>query len=192
MNITSLPITPAIISTASLSTDKAGDEPAGEETALKVGMVEPGQRAENLAAGDQYSQDRQDGDHLQLAGQIRELAQLDREVRTHERIHAALAGPYGGAPQFQFRRGPDGVLYAVSGHISIDLSPLPGNPEGTLRKAQTIKRAALGPSDPSSTDRAVAAKASSMAIQASAEMAKIASLENLARGNPDPLFNGFA
>lgn len=107
---------------------------------------------------------------VELTQQIQSLAKRDREVRTHERIHASLAGPYGDSPQFQFQRGPDGVLYAISGSVALDASPIPGNPEATERKARTIQRAALAPSDPSSTDRAVAARAASMGAQAQLEI----------------------
>lgn len=113
-----------------------------------------------------------DHEKLQLTTEIRQLSQRDREVRNHERIHASIAGAHGGTPSFQFQRGPNGVLYAVSGSVSIDLSVVPGNAEATIRKAEQIERAALGPSDPSGADRAVAAKARSLANQARAELAK--------------------
>ena len=115
----------------------------------------------------------------ELEFQIRELSQRDREVRNHERIHASLAGAHGGSPSFQFQRGPDGVLYAVTGSVSIDLSEVSGNPEATLRKAKQIERAALGPSDPSGADRAVASNARGLALKAQAEIAQGSSTENL-------------
>lgn len=104
--------------------------------------------------------------------QVRELAKRDRDVKSHERMHTALAGRYAGAASYAFKKGPDGVLYAVGGSVAIDTSPIPGNPEATLRKAQVIKRAAMGPSDPSPADRAIASKASSMAANASADLVR--------------------
>ena len=67
-------------------------------------------------------------------------------MRAHEQAHLAAAGPYAnGAPTFEFQTGPDGRQYAVGGEVSIDTSPVPGDPEATVRKAQTVKRAALAP-----------------------------------------------
>ncbi len=52
------------------------------------------------------------------------------------------------------------------GEVSIDSSPVPGDPEATARKAQTIKRAALAPREPSGQDRQVAAQAAQLEAQA--------------------------
>jgi hypothetical protein len=60
-------------------------------------------------------------------------------------------------------------MYAVGGEVQIDTSPA-GSPEATIRKMQQIRRAALAPSQPSGTDRAVAAQASQ--IETQARMAK--------------------
>jgi hypothetical protein len=102
--------------------------------------------------------------------QIRQLESLksrDREVRAHEAAHQAAAGGLvrGGA-SFSYQRGPDGQIYAIGGEVSIDTSPVPGNPEATLAKAQTIARAALAPAEPSSQDRQVAAQAAQMTYEA--------------------------
>ena len=102
--------------------------------------------------------------------QIQELAARDREVRAHEQAHAAAAGQYGGSPTYQYVRGPDGVSYAVGGSVDIDTSPVPGNPEATLRKAEQLQRAANAPADPSGQDRQVAAEVARMAEQARAEI----------------------
>jgi hypothetical protein len=104
--------------------------------------------------------------------QVRALANRDRAVKNHERTHSSLAGRYAGAAHYEYRKGPDGVLYAVSGSVAIDTSPIPGDPNATLRKAQIIQRAAMGPSDPSPADRAIASAAGSMAASASAELAR--------------------
>ncbi len=98
---------------------------------------------------------------------LKELRARDAEVRAHEQAHLAAAGPYAnGAPTYEFQTGPDGQQYAVGGEVSIDSSPVPGDPEATVRKAQTIKRAALAPSDPSAQDRQVAAQAAQLEAQA--------------------------
>ena len=99
------------------------------------------------------------------------LAQTDREVRAHEQAHMAAAGPHArGGPTYTFQRGPDGRLYAVGGEVAIDASPVPNDPDATLRKAEVVRAAALAPAEPSSQDRAVAAQASQMASEAQAEI----------------------
>lgn len=105
--------------------------------------------------------------------QLEELKARDREVRTHEQAHLAAAGQYArGGPSYSYQQGPDGKRYAVGGEVKIDTSPVPGDPEATIRKAQQVRRAALAPAEPSSTDRAVASQASAMAAQAQAELMK--------------------
>lgn len=102
--------------------------------------------------------------------QIQELAARDREVRAHEQAHAAAAGQYGSSPTYSFVRGPDGVSYAVGGSVDVDTSPIPGDPEATLRKAQQLRRAANAPAEPSSQDGRVAAQAAQMEMEARAEL----------------------
>lgn len=107
-----------------------------------------------------------------IEDEVRALARRDREVKSHEATHTALAGRYAGAARYEFKEGPDGVRYAVAGSVSIDTSPIPGDSAATLRKAQVIERAAMGPSGPSATDRAIASAASTMAANASADLAR--------------------
>jgi len=121
------------------------------------------------------SQNRPPGhlDPQQLQELVR-LRQRDREVRAHEMAHLAAAGPYAtGGPTFEYQKGPDGQRYAVGGHVNIDTSPVPGDPEATLRKAEAIRRAALAPGDPSPQDRSVAAAAAAMALKAQAELQQL-------------------
>lgn len=109
-------------------------------------------------------------DQAQLR-QVEQLRQRDREVRAHEMAHLAAAGSYAlGGPTFEYQVGPDGQRYAIGGHVNIDTSPVPGDPEATLRKAETIRRAALAPGDPSPQDRSVAAAAAAMAMKAQIEI----------------------
>lgn len=91
--------------------------------------------------------------------EVEKLKARDREVRAHERAHATTGGGIAGQPQFTFRQGPDGKQYAVGGEVSIDASPVSGNPEATIRKMEIVKRAALAPSSPSGQDHRVAAEA---------------------------------
>ena len=107
---------------------------------------------------------------LQMQQEIQQLAQRDREVKGHEQAHAAVGGVYASQPHYDYVKGPNGVRYATSGHVNIDVSPIEGDPQATLEKMQTVARAALAPAQPSSSDRAVAAKANRLAAQARSEM----------------------
>ena len=100
---------------------------------------------------------------------IAALAARDREVRAHEQAHLAAAGGLAvSGASFSYQRGPDGVNYAIGGEVRIDTSP-GRTPEETISRAQIIRSAALAPSDPSAQDRAVAAQASRMEMEAKAE-----------------------
>lgn len=110
---------------------------------------------------------------------IQQLAARDREVRAHEQAHSAVGGDIAGSPTYNYKRGPDGVLYAVGGEVSISVSEVPNNPQATLRKAEKVQRAALAPADPSPQDRRVAALAARMAAQARAELAAQTNESNL-------------
>lgn len=101
---------------------------------------------------------------------VQELQQTDAKVRAHEQAHAAAGGAYAGAPEYEYTRGPDGKVYAVSGEVSIDVSP-ESDPSATAAKMETVLRAASAPADPSAQDRKVAA-------QAQAELAKARIEEN--------------
>ncbi|WP_373186425.1 putative metalloprotease CJM1_0395 family protein [Halopseudomonas sp.] len=103
--------------------------------------------------------------------EIRELSARDREVRAHEQAHMAVGGQYAGAVSYDYSRGPDGRLYATGGSVSIDISPVAGDPAATIAKMQQVQRAALAPAEPSGADRAVAAQAAQMIAQARAEVA---------------------
>jgi len=109
-----------------------------------------------------------------------ELKQIDTQVRQHETAHIAAGGSYitSGAT-FSFQRGPDGNNYAIAGEVSIDSSPVPGDPQATLRKMRQIKHAALAPADPSAQDLKVASKASSTAAKALSELMVLKAKERL-------------
>jgi hypothetical protein len=132
---------------------------------------EPSEDPNTVTRGSSNTQ-QQDRVTLSADAQVvRELAARDSEVRTHEAAHAAAGGGYAGSPSFSYQKGPDGQSYAVGGEVSIDTSKVSGDPQATLQKAETVRAAALAPSQPSSTDRAIAAKAAVMASQARAELA---------------------
>ena len=105
--------------------------------------------------------------------ELKELTKRDQEVRTHEQAHMATAGQYArGGINLETTTGPDGKSYAVGGHVNIDTSPVPNNPQATIQKANKIRAAAMAPADPSSQDRSVAAAAMKMATEARSKLAE--------------------
>ncbi|WP_446811946.1 putative metalloprotease CJM1_0395 family protein [Methylomonas sp. 2BW1-5-20] len=103
--------------------------------------------------------------------QVDNLKARDREVRNHEQAHLSAAGNLAvSGAQFSYVTGPDGQRYASGGEVGIDVSEVAGDPEATLRKAEIIRRAALAPTNPSSPDQSIAAKAAAMANKARAEL----------------------
>ena len=145
-------------------------EDAREKTAAE------GEGAENSSAKDENKSTAPRPEAELSEEEKRQLDQLktrDREVRAHEQAHKAAAGPYAkGPPAYEFQTGPDGHPYAVGGEVKIDTAPIPGNPRATLVKAQTIKRAAHAPKNPSAQDRQVAAQAAQMEAQARRELSE--------------------
>lgn len=108
---------------------------------------------------------------IKQQSQIQALKDRDREVRAHEQAHVAAAGGIAvSGTSFQFVTGPDGQRYATGGEVGIDTSAVSGDPAATLRKAETIRRAALAPAQPSAQDYSVASKAAAMANKASVEL----------------------
>lgn len=116
--------------------------------------------------------------------EVRELSARDREVRAHEQAHMAVGGQYAGGVSYDYTRGPDRRLYATGGSVSIDISPVAGDPAATIDKMQQVQRAALAPAEPSGQDRAVAAQAAQLIAQARAEMA-VRNIEEGAPANAD-------
>ncbi|MCB0343893.1 MAG: hypothetical protein KDD66_02185 [Bdellovibrionales bacterium] len=150
--------------------DIQGNQQAAAPAAAQQAAVESknGASTQNQNSDDSSSGELTDEEQLELE----ELKARDREVRTHEQAHLAALGPYkSGGPSYEYQTGPDGKQYAVGGEVPVDASPEP-EPEKTVTKMQTIQRAALAPAEPSSTDRAVAAKAAQLESQARAEIAQ--------------------
>ncbi len=138
-----------------------GEQSSAEDSGLK--------QNDSKATGSDKAAEAQQQQLLQQ--QISELASRDREVRAHESAHAAVGGQFTGAPQFSFQKGPDGVLYAIGGEVSISTSEVPGDPEATLAKLETVIRAALAPAEPSAQDIRVASSAAASAAQIRSELA---------------------
>ena len=100
---------------------------------------------------------------------VNDLKRRDAEVKAHEAAHmAAGGGIVQGGASYEYQTGPDGKMYAVGGEVHIDVTP-ERTPEGTIRKMQQVRAAALAPAQPSGTDRAVAAQATQIEAQARME-----------------------
>ena len=100
---------------------------------------------------------------------VSELQAADTNVRAHEAAHMAAGGGLTSPASYTYERGPDNKMYAVAGEVGISTGE--GNtPQESLNKAQTIRRAALAPADPSPQDLKVAAQAASMEMSARAQI----------------------
>lgn len=154
---------------------RAGGTPAGTtaeaSAAVPAEGASPGEAPESAPAEPNPTRGA-DGQPLSPEEQdrVEYLKARDQEVRAHEQAHKAAGGRYAGAISYDLQRGPDGRSYAVGGEVSIDVAPIEGDPAGTIRKMQTVRRAALAPAEPSAADRQVAAKASQREQTARAEL----------------------
>jgi hypothetical protein len=100
-----------------------------------------------------------------------ELMQADGGVRAHEAAHLAAAG--GAAVEgatFDYMVGPDGRRYAVGGSVRVNIAPVPGDPEATIRRAKALINSAYAVGQPSSADLRVAAEAYEMEMTAQREL----------------------
>ncbi len=127
------------------------------------------ERARKL--NDEDGSSRPDSLSREEEAELRKLKQRDQEVRSHEQAHKAAAGKLAsGAASFSYRRGPDDQQYAVGGEVKIDVSPVAGDPEATIRKMRQVQSAARAPAQPSGTDLEVAASAVKAEAAARAEL----------------------
>lgn len=112
---------------------------------------------------------------------VSELQAADTNVRAHEAAHMAAGGGLTSPASYTYEQGPDNKMYAVAGEVGISTSE--GNtPQESLNKAQTIRRAALAPADPSPQDLKVAAQAASMEMSARAQIMQ----EKMAQNSQNP------
>jgi hypothetical protein len=137
------------------------------------------QNASESAEGQEKSgaEKKSDAEIFAETQEIRSLESRDKEVRTHEMAHAAVGGAFTGSPSYSFEIGPNGKKYAVEGEVSVDLTPVSGDPKETIAKMKRVQAAALAPASPSAQDTRVAASASSIIVEAQANLIT-ASTEN--------------
>jgi hypothetical protein len=135
-----------------------------EEALVKAGLLKDRSREENTT---EPAKNSKSPVNTQETLELERLKQTDREVRAHEQAHVMAGGSLvRGAASFGYATGPDGRLYAVSGEVSIDSSPIQDDPEATIRKMQRVVAAALAPAQPSGQDRAVASSAIKTQVKA--------------------------
>ena len=152
------------------ATGKLSDEQAVEQR-QQGSEDSDSEQQQNQQASEDPPEEEQDQQQLELEQQqIEELKARDTEVRVHEQAHASVGGQYAGSPSYEYQRGPDGTNYAVGGEVQIDVSEIPGDPQATIDKMQTVRAAALAPAEPSSADRAIAADATQKMAAAQAEL----------------------
>lgn len=114
---------------------------------------------------------------------VEDLKETDQKVRAHEQAHKTVGGQYAGSISYETVTGPDGREYAVGGEVDIDVSPVPNNPEATVRKMDIVIRAALAPAEPSPQDFAVARTAQQIRTQAQKEASDLLQAEQQAENN---------
>ncbi|MBN2534545.1 MAG: hypothetical protein JXB88_16800 [Spirochaetales bacterium] len=113
------------------------------------------------------------------SGINQELQSIDSAVKAHEKTHLLGLGPYASSGiAYDYLILPGGQKYAVGGSVGVDLKPVPGDPEATIRKARIIRSSALAPHEPSAADKQVAAKAYEMEMEARKQLEKETQEEN--------------
>lgn len=133
---------------------------------IRHGAADRGLNADRSGAGENVAQNTGRPESAYVTSDEARL--LDARVRGHEATHRRVLGPYAASGiQLTTRRGADGESIAVGGRIKADLAPVPGDPRATLRKANTVRRAALAVGSPSVADMRIAAEAYRLARDAS-------------------------
>ena len=180
----------AVSPQVNISSISSRDNPAGlkdQQTAISGTEAQTTHRNQNTEISPEETS-RPKNDTVQISAEAREIAKLetrDREVKAHEAAHAAVGGAYAGSPSLTYTKGPDGRSYATSGEVSIDVSPVQGDPLATLQKAEVVRAAALAPAQPSAQDMRVASRATAMAAQARADLANEVNEESRALSQVD-------
>jgi hypothetical protein len=81
----------------------------------------------------------------------------DADIRSHEQAHATI-GHTTSPISYNYQQGPDGKMYAVGGHVRLDVS-LPEDPKAAMHKLDQIQKASTSVSEPSGADMSIATSA---------------------------------
>lgn len=145
-----------------------------ENTESKLGLTDEEKKSKEQEELKQKGNDKkQNGEYLTDNEQkkLQSMKERDTEVRTHENAHKSAGGSYASAPQYEYKKGPDGKSYVTDGHVNIDVGQ-ESTPEKTIQKMQVVIKAANAPAEPSSQDQKVAASARQKLNEAQQELAK--------------------
>ena len=164
-------------STPAQSNDRGVENNTGNSSGNKTSNAE-----NNTQNNDKNAGQKNIGElSLEEQRMVAELQAADTNVRAHEAAHMAAGGGLTSPASYTYERGPDNKMYAVAGEVGISTGE--GNtPQESLNKAQTIRRAALAPADPSPQDLKVAAQAASMEMSARAQIMQ----EKMAQNSQNP------
>ena len=168
--------------TPAQSNNKANDVENNADNS--VSSADKTSNAENNTQNNDKNAGQKNIGELSLEEQriVSELQAADTNVRAHEAAHMAAGGGLTSPASYTYERGPDNKMYAVAGEVGISTGE--GNtPQESLNKAQTIRRAALAPADPSPQDLKVAAQAASMEMSARAEILQEKMAQNSQNSN---------
>jgi hypothetical protein len=102
--------------------------------------------------------------------QLSQLKAVDSRVKAHEAAHQSGAAASGGA-SFTYKKGPDGVMYAVGGEVPVRIQT-GSTPQESIANLQGVIATALAPADPSPQDVSIASKARVMMMKAQQELAQ--------------------
>ena len=149
----------SVVRTIAATNDTAADPFAAESDSQSAPQASNNQDETATQQVEQQIVKKQQQIEQAQTKQIEQLVQRDSEVKTHEQAHAAVGGSLTQSPSYQYEKGPDGRRYAVEGEVSIDVSPVSGDPKATLSKMQKVYAAAMAPVQPSMADIRVAAQA---------------------------------
>ena len=166
--------TPAQSNNKANGVENNADNSSGDKTA----------NAENNTQNNDKNAGQKNIGELSLEEQrmVTELQAADTNVRAHEAAHMAAGGGLTSPASYTYERGTDNKMYAVAGEVGISTGE--GNtPQESLNKAQTIRRAALAPADPSPQDLKVAAQAASMEMSARAQIMQEKMAQNSQNSN---------
>ena len=169
---------------ASRAPDTEAQQITADEPSIEEQQVNLRRHADSKQSSEKFSSTQQDDKPdikitndkaaieilLEQKAQVETLAIRDREVRSHERSHRSTGGSLAESSSVSFKQGADGVKYASSGDVSIDVSPVEGDPLSTIKKMRVVQQSASAPAEPSASDRAVVTAATRTLVQAQNEL----------------------
>ena len=134
------------------------------------GAQYPGNKSGKQAVEDSTSITSKQQQDPRIQEEIARLKSAEEKVKAHEAAHKNTGGAITGPVSYTYTLGPDGRNYVTGGEVPITIST-GSTPQETIIRMQQVIQAALAPADPSPQDRAVAAQAANIQLQAREETA---------------------